>query len=153
MMTVDVQNFSTHLAAVYSNLAKPILDVALYNYQLSQNVGAEGLILLTIFVQASAACCAYIMLHSEQFQPLTSRTVRILTPPFGKYTAQEAALSGDFRQVHSRLSEYAEEIAFFEGETTERLLAERSYFEVVKHVNRVLWIRVWHGILEEGIIK
>jgi ATP-binding cassette, subfamily D (ALD), peroxisomal long-chain fatty acid import protein len=55
MITNDIQRFSTHLAAIYSNLAKPVLDVILYNYQLSQNVGAEGLLLLTILVQSSAA--------------------------------------------------------------------------------------------------
>lgn len=55
MITHDIQRFSTHLAAIYSNLAKPTLDVILYNYQLSRNVGAEGLVLLTILVQSSAA--------------------------------------------------------------------------------------------------
>lgn len=55
MITQDIQRFSNHLAAIYSNLAKPVLDVILYNYQLSQNVGAEGLVLLTILVQSSAA--------------------------------------------------------------------------------------------------
>lgn len=59
MITVDVQRFSTHLAAIYSNVAKPVLDVLLYNYQLSRNVGAEGLVLLTIVVQSSAALRAY----------------------------------------------------------------------------------------------
>jgi len=55
MMTVDIQRFSNHLAAIYANLAKPILDVILYNYQLSQSVGAEGLVLLTALIQGSAA--------------------------------------------------------------------------------------------------
>ena len=55
MITHDIQRFSNHLAAIYSNLAKPVLDVILYNYQLSRNVGAEGLVLLTILVQSSAA--------------------------------------------------------------------------------------------------
>lgn len=55
MITHDIQRFSTHLAAIYANVAKPVLDVILYNYQLSQNVGAEGLVLLTVLVQASAA--------------------------------------------------------------------------------------------------
>lgn len=59
MITHDIQRFSTHLAAIYSNLAKPVLDVILYNYQLSQNVGAEGLLVLTILVQASAVMCAF----------------------------------------------------------------------------------------------
>lgn len=57
MITVDIQRFSTHLAAIYANLAKPTLDVILYNYQLSQNVGAEGLVLLIGLVQSSAALC------------------------------------------------------------------------------------------------
>jgi ATP-binding cassette subfamily D (ALD) long-chain fatty acid import protein len=55
MITHDIQKFSSHLAAIYSNIAKPVLDVILYNYQLSQNVGAEGLLVMTVFVQASAA--------------------------------------------------------------------------------------------------
>ena len=57
MITVDIHRFSVHLAAIYANLAKPVLDVILYNYQLAQNVGAEGLFVLTVFVQASAALC------------------------------------------------------------------------------------------------
>ena len=59
MITHDIQRFSTHLAAIYANVAKPVLDVILYNYQLSQNVGAEGLVLLTVLVQASAALRQY----------------------------------------------------------------------------------------------
>lgn len=55
MMTHDIQRFSTHLAAIYANVAKPVLDVILYNYQLSRNVGAEGLVLLTVLIQTSAA--------------------------------------------------------------------------------------------------
>jgi len=57
MITHDIQRFSNHLAAIYANLAKPILDVILYNFQLSQNVGAEGVMGLTILVQLSAALC------------------------------------------------------------------------------------------------
>ena len=55
MITHDIQKFSNNLAAIYANLAKPVLDVIIYNYQLSQNVGAEGLVLLTVLVQLSAA--------------------------------------------------------------------------------------------------
>lgn len=65
MITHDIQRFSTHLAAIYSNLAKPVLDVILYNYQLSQNVGAEGLLVLTVFVQASAALRRYPFVYAH----------------------------------------------------------------------------------------
>jgi ATP-binding cassette subfamily D (ALD) long-chain fatty acid import protein len=61
MITHDIQRFSTHLAAIYSNIAKPVLDVILYNYQLSQNVGAEGLLVLTILVQTTAALREFLL--------------------------------------------------------------------------------------------
>ncbi|KAJ3552816.1 hypothetical protein NM688_g3953 [Phlebia brevispora] len=135
MITHDIQRFSSHLAAIYSNIAKPVLDVILYNYQLSQNVGAEGLVLLTVLVQSSAAL------------------LRALTPSFGAYTAHSAQLSGALRHTHSRLAEFSEEIAFFGGEETEKMLVEREYAGLVKHENMVLRKRWWHGCVEEGIIK
>ena len=71
-MTVDIQRFSNHLAAIYANLAKPILDVILYNYQLSQNVGAEGLVLVTALIQGSGALCEHHVVSSTMCskQPL-----------------------------------------------------------------------------------
>ncbi|KAH9945617.1 adrenoleukodystrophy protein [Amylocystis lapponica] len=135
MITNDIQRFSVHLAAIYANVAKPVLDVTLYNYQLSRNVGAEGLVLLTILVQSSAAL------------------LRLLTPPFGLYTALSAQLSGNLRHTHSRLAEFSEEIAFFGGEETEKMLAEREFAGLVQHESRVLTSRWWHGCVEEGIIK
>ena len=53
MITHDIQQFSNSLAAIYGNVAKPILDMFIYNYQLSQNVGAEGLFALTVLMQGS----------------------------------------------------------------------------------------------------
>jgi len=49
--------------------------------------------------------------------------------------------------------ESAEEVAFFGGEETEKMLIERDYFGLIKHVNRVLRIRLWHGVAEEGVVK
>ncbi|KAH9937393.1 adrenoleukodystrophy protein [Fomitopsis serialis] len=135
MITHDIQRFSTHLAAIYANVAKPILDMILYNYQLSQNVGAEGLVALTFAVQASAAL------------------LRALTPPFGMYTALSAQLAGNLRHTHSRLAEFAEEIAFFGGEHTEKMLVEREYAGLVQHESKVLHKTWWHGCVEEGVIK
>jgi len=60
-----------------------------------------------------------------------------------------AQLLGSFRHTHSRLNEFTEEIAFLGGEETEKLLLEREYGGVMKHENRVLRARWWHGCLEE----
>lgn len=146
-MTVDIQQFSNKLAEIYSNIAKPVLDVILYNYQLSRNVGAEGLVLLTILVQVSAVACEF-RLEGKFLMP-----VRAITPPFGEYAAHEANLEGELRFTHSRLLENAEEVAFYHGEEFEKNVIERGYFALVKHANRVLRTRVWHGMAEEGVVK
>jgi ABC-type uncharacterized transport system fused permease/ATPase subunit len=64
-----------------------------------------------------------------------------------------ATLEGELRFTHSRLLEAAEEIALYHGEETEKNIIERGYFALIKHINRVLRIRVWHGMAEEGVVK
>lgn len=80
-------------------------------------------------------------------------SVRYLTPPFGAYAALSAQLSGSLRHTHSRLAEFAEEVAFMGGEETEKLLLEREYAGLVQHESRVLRRRWWFGCVEEGVIK
>lgn len=75
------------------------------------------------------------------------------TPPFGRYAAEEQRLEGEFRFAHSRLLENAEEIAFYRGSVVEKNIIERSYFALIKHVNRTFRMRMFHGLIEEGIIK
>jgi ABC transporter transmembrane protein len=64
-----------------------------------------------------------------------------------------AHLLGALRHTHSRLVEFAEEIAFFRGEETEKMLVEREYAGLIMHENRILVRRWWHGCVEEGIVK
>src|SRR6185295_9126337 len=73
-ITVDAMKFCNSLAELYSNLAKPILDTFIYNYQLSKNVGGEGLFGLSLAVHFSSVL------------------LRALTPPFGKMVAEEQRL-------------------------------------------------------------
>lgn len=135
LIAVDVSRFATSLAECYSNISKPILDTMLYNYQLSNNVGAEGLIFINFLVQGSAVL------------------LRKATPPFGQYAAEAQRLEGEYRWAHSRLIENSEEVALYRGQQLEKKGIERAYFSLIKHVNRVYRIRIAHGMVEEGIIK
>merc|ERR1712000_540528 len=74
LIAVDVSKFSNSLAELYSNLAKPFLDMTIYTYSLSKSVGGEGVIFMTLLVQLSA------------------NVMRALTPPFGKYMAEKDTL-------------------------------------------------------------
>lgn len=135
LIAVDIAKFANSLAECYSNISKPVLDTMLYNFQLSNNVGAEGLILINCIVQGSAVL------------------LRKATPPFGQYAAEAQQLEGEYRWAHSRLIENSEEVALYRGQQLEKKKIERSYFSLIKHVNRVFRIRIAHGMVEEGIIK
>ena len=135
LITVDVSRFSNSLAELYSNLAKPILDIIIYNYSLSRSVGIEGLFAMTLVVQLSA------------------NIMRALTPPFGKYVAEEARLEGEFRFQHSRLIDNSEEIALYNGHEAEKNTLDKGYFTLIKHVNRILRRRLYHGVMEDFVIK
>ena len=135
LITVDVSRFSNSLAELYSNLAKPILDLIVYNYTLSRSVGGEGLFMMSLLIQLSA------------------NAMRILTPPFGKYVAEEARLEGEFRFQHSRLIENSEEIALYHGHEAEKDTLDKGYFTLIKHVNRILRRRFYHAFMEDFVIK
>jgi len=134
LITVDVAKFSDALAGLYGNLAKPVLDMIIYNWKLSRNVGVEGLFVMTLLVQ------------------LTANVMRALTPPFGQYLATEGKLEGQFRFAHARLIEYAEEIAFYSGHFWEKVVLDRDYFALIKHINRLLRRRLIHATLEDFVV-
>jgi ATP-binding cassette, subfamily D (ALD), peroxisomal long-chain fatty acid import protein len=100
---------------------------------------------------------------------LSANVMRALTPPFGKYVADEARLEGEFRFEHSRLIDYSEEIALYNGHEAEKDTLDKGYFTLIKHVN-CKWSYLWpflllltfidilrrrftHGIMEDFIIK
>ena len=97
---------------------------------------------------------------------LSANVMRALTPPFGKYVADEARLEGEFRFEHSRLIDYSEEIALYNGHEAEKDTLDKGYFTLIKHVNcksivtfiyiyayhiaDILRRRFTHGIMEVG---
>jgi ATP-binding cassette subfamily D (ALD) long-chain fatty acid import protein len=135
LITTDVNRFCTALANLYSNLGKPVLDVIIFNYQLSRSIGLAGMwgLALNYFVTASI--------------------LRAATPPFGKLAAQEAKLEGDFRTAHSRLITNAEEIGFYNGEELEKSFLNKTYNKLIKHINSIYRIRIMYNMFEDFVLK
>jgi ATP-binding cassette subfamily D (ALD) long-chain fatty acid import protein len=98
-ITTDIARFCDSLAALYSNVSKPTLDLMLFNFQLSRSIGKWGSI--GLFLNYFA----------------TAWILRKVTPAFGKLAAIEAKLEGDFRGAHSRLITNAEEVAYVASAT------------------------------------
>ena len=135
LIVVDVSKFSNSLAELYSSLTKPILDLAINSWSISRSVGTESFLAVALAVQLSG----FVM--------------RALTPPFGRYVAEEAKLEGEFAFQHSRLIDYSEEIAFYYGHEAEKDTLDKGYFTLIKHVNRILKRKLWHGVMEDYVVK
>jgi ATP-binding cassette, subfamily D (ALD), peroxisomal long-chain fatty acid import protein len=84
---------------------------------------------------------------------LSANVMRALTPPFGKYVADEARLEGEFRFQHSRLIDFSEEVALYAGHEAEKDTLDKGYFTLIKHVNYILRRRFYHGFMEDFVIK
>ncbi|KAI8150103.1 ABC transporter transmembrane region 2-domain-containing protein [Fennellomyces sp. T-0311] len=134
-ITTDITKFCDTLASLYSNLAKPLLDTVIFNYQLLQSIGFMGMVGLTVNYM------------------VTARLLRAVTPSFGKLAAIEAKLEGDFRAAHTRLITNAEEIAFYNGGELEHSILNRAYQRLVKHINSIYKIRISYNMFEDFLIK
>lgn len=135
VITADAQKFASALSSLYANLAKPVLDMVLYTFQLSRSIGGDNVFMIGMLIQASASI------------------LRLSAPPFGEFVATEAALEGDFRAKHTRLIEYSEEIALYKGDKPEKDSLDRSYFALFKHINNILRHRLYYNFLEDYVIK
>ncbi|UZJ52748.1 hypothetical protein CBS101457_002068 [Exobasidium rhododendri] len=134
-ITTDVSKFCDTLSALYSNISKPTLDILIFNYQLAQNLGWQGV---------AGLFGNYIV---------TGWILKTVTPAFGKLSAIEAKLEGDFRSAHARVITNAEEIAFYNGSKIEEGILNRAYLRLVRHVNSIYKIRIAYNMTEDFVLK
>jgi ATP-binding cassette subfamily D (ALD) long-chain fatty acid import protein len=64
-----------------------------------------------------------------------------------------ARLEGDFRFLHTRVIENAEEIALYNGNSIERAQLDDSFNVLKEHVKVGMRARAWYGIVEDFVIK
>lgn len=123
LLTQDIDKFAETLAHLYSDIAKPLVDIGLFAYKLGQSVGGEAPLLMIAYFASSGT------------------VLRYLSPPFGKCTtslpltavvdiAIEQNLEGQFRYAHSRIIAHSEEIAFYRGSGKEQVIADNALQKV-----------------------
>lgn len=120
---------------LYSDIAKPIVDICLFAYKLGESIGAEAPIWML----------GYFFLGGG--------FLRAISPPFGKYVAIEQGLEGDFRYSHSRVITHAEEIAFYGGADREKLIVNEAFDKIARHLNKVFLLRFGNGIVDSVVVK
>ncbi|CAG8601071.1 9614_t:CDS:10, partial [Ambispora leptoticha] len=84
---------------------------------------------------------------------LSGLILRAVSPPFGRFTAIEQKLEGDFRFTHSRIIAHSEEIAFYRGGEREKGVVNASFDKILRHVKKIYRLRFANGIFDSVLVK
>ena len=79
--------------------------------------------------------------------------IRLISPAFGKLTAIEQKIEGEYRSKHSDLLNHSEEIAFYNGSDWEKKKINDKFFELINHSKHVLYKRFLMGIFDSMLVK
>jgi len=123
------------LASLYLNFTKPVLDIILFSRKLAELVGPEG---------PGIVFAWYI---------LSGIIIRFISPPFGKLTAIEQKLEGEYRGKHNDLINHSEEIAFYNGSDWEKTQIDTKFSDLIRHIKDVLYRRFLMGIYDSMLVK
>lgn len=123
------------MANLYLNFTKPVLDIFLFSRKLAELVGWEGPLLVVGWYFISGVL------------------IRLISPPFGKLTAIEQKLEGEYRSKHTDLINHSEEIAFYNGSDWEKVHINGKFYELHNHIKSVLYKRFLMGIFDSMLVK
>ncbi|KAH8421347.1 hypothetical protein KR009_002422 [Drosophila setifemur] len=135
LLTTDIDKFCESATDLYSNISKPVLDIFIYVYRLTVNLGGKTPSILMLY-----------LLFAGIFLTRLRR-------PTGRLTVEEQKLEGEFRYVNSRLITNSEEVAFYQGNVREKLTLLASYSKLRAHLRKFLEFRVSMGIIDNIIGK
>jgi ATP-binding cassette subfamily D (ALD) protein 3 len=72
---------------------------------------------------------------------LSGLIIRAISPAFGKLTAIQQKIEGEYRAKHSDLLNHSEEVAFYNGSEWEKKKINEKFNELMNHVKYVLYKR------------
>ncbi|XP_056289976.1 ATP-binding cassette sub-family D member 3a [Pseudoliparis swirei] len=135
LLTQDVEKFCNSVVDLYSNLSKPLLDIALYTFKLTSAIGAQG----------PGAMMSYLV--------ISGLILTRLRRPIGKMTVMEQRYEGEYRFVNSRLITNSEEIAFYNGNLREKQTIYATFKKLVDHLHHFIFFRFSMGFVDSVIAK
>jgi len=135
LLTQDLDLFCASVVNLYSNISKPILDIAIYANKLSRTIGSGG----------PAIMLGYLL--------VTGTFLTWLRKPVGRFTIREQQLEGEYRFVNSRVISSSEEIAFYEGQTREKFLILETFQKLMKHLRTTQQFRYASGFIDTIVAK
>ncbi|XP_046419579.1 ATP-binding cassette sub-family D member 3 [Neodiprion fabricii] len=135
LLTTDVDKFCESCTDLYSNIAKPLLDISIYVYRLTSTLGGQTPLLMLGYLLGAGTFLTH------------------LRRPIGSLTVTEQRLEGEYRHINSRLIVNSEEIAFYQGNNREKLTLLTSFQKLITHLRRFLEFKVTLGVVDNFVGK
>uniref|UniRef100_A0A0A9X892 ATP-binding cassette sub-family D member 3 n=1 Tax=Lygus hesperus TaxID=30085 RepID=A0A0A9X892_LYGHE len=135
LLTTDVDKFCEMFTDLYSNMCKPLLDIFIYVYRLTTNLGGQTPSVMILYLLLGGSLMTY------------------LRRPAGRLTIMEQKLEGEYRYINSRLITHSEEIAFYGGNLREKLTILAAFKKLITHMRRFLEFKVIMGIIDNIVGK
>eukprot|EP00921_Rhytidocystis_pertsovi_P020816 GHVQ01033178.1.p1 GENE.GHVQ01033178.1~~GHVQ01033178.1.p1 ORF type:complete len:1377 (-),score=264.45 GHVQ01033178.1:1056-5186(-) len=134
-LTEDIQKWAHAFTSLFTNVTKPLLDIAILSQKLSEYVGARGPLSILAWYCLSAGI------------------LKSVSPPFGQLAAEEQEAEGDYRSAHCSVVQHAEEVAFLRGQLFEATRLCASYGRIFTKVRRNLWKKLWMECCDGLLVK
>lgn len=135
LLTTDIDKFCDSCTDLYSNIAKPLLDIGIYVYKLTSTIGGQTPLLILCYLVIAGTFLTH------------------LRKPVGAMTVKEQRLEGEYRHINSRLITNSEEIAFYGGNNREKLTLLASFHKLMTHLRKFLEFRVFMGVVDNFVAK
>lgn len=134
-LTDAVDQWGKSLSELYSNITKPTLDIILFSRKLAELVGVQGPLAIMGYYFVSGVI------------------IRLISPPFGRLTAEAQRREGELRYVHNRLIMHSEEVAFYNGHKRERAIVNGKFAAVVEHMQLLYRKHLFMGVFDGFLVK
>jgi ATP-binding cassette subfamily D (ALD) protein 3 len=79
--------------------------------------------------------------------------LRKISPSFGKLTAIEQQLEGEYRAIHTALLAHSEEVAFYNGADWEQKNIDKGFKRLHDHIDNLIVKKFWMGIFDSMLVK
>jgi ATP-binding cassette subfamily D (ALD) protein 3 len=134
-ITQDVEKFAGAISTVYGTTFTPVLDIILLSGKLALLTGLKGPLMMYLY---------YV---------ISGLLLRLIMPPFPKLISEQQKLEGDYRYVHSRLINYAEEVAFYGAQKKEKQTMDSAFERLYKHSSNIFKKQAWLGVIDSWLVK
>ena len=129
----DIDKLSGSIANLWTEAAKPLVDFLWFNAGVIRLTGFTGFSWLVIYMVGGVS------------------VLKMIRPDLAGLTADKERLDGDFSQVHSRLAESAESVAFLDGGYAERKVIDDKFKAKLNHQRDQKRVEHMYGIADQFV--